>query len=363
MKSLVFTQKKKMKKTKILFILPTLTAGGAERVISFVAQNIDKNKFESTLLVTGYKKDAAYDIKGIRIEFLEKSRVFTAAPNIFLFLIKHKPNYVLSSIGHLNTVMGLVAPFFKKTKFIIREASVVSQMSKIHNQSQNKSIYSALALKAYKKIDMVVCQSKDMAKDFVDIFNIPRHKITIINNPITQSIPLRNSHESNNNIVRFITVGRLSKEKGQLRILKALSKLNFSFHYTLIGDGPYKEKINEAIESYNLKDSVTQIPFTKEVSKYISESDLFLQGSYVEGFPNTVLESCFVGTPVLAFNVPGGTKEILQHQVNGYLVENEEEYLHYLNNRLPLKPKDIRASVATKFNEDTIIKQYEALFK
>ncbi|GAL70763.1 glycosyltransferase [Jejuia pallidilutea] len=349
-------------KTKVLFVLPTLTAGGAERVMSFVAQNINNAKFESTLLVTGYKKDAAYAIKGIRVKFLEKSRVFTAVPSIFFFLLKNKPDYVLSSIGHLNTVMGLMAPVFKKTTFIIREASVVSQMSKIHNQSEHKSIYSTLALKAYKQIDMVVCQSKDMAKDFMDMFNIPEHKITIINNPITQSIALKNSTKNNDGVVKFITVGRLSKEKGQLRVLKLLAKLNFNFHYTIIGDGPYKEKINDAIERYNLRDSITQIPFTKDVSKYISESDLFLQGSYVEGFPNTVLESCFVGTPVLAFNVPGGTKEILQHQVNGYLVENEEEYLHYLNNRLSLKPKDIRASVAKKFNEETIIKQYEALF-
>lgn len=350
-------------KTKVLFILPTLTAGGAERVISFVAQNIDTNTFESTLLVTGYKKDAAYTIKDINIKFLEKSRVFTAVPSIFLFLLKHKPNFVLSSIGHLNTVMGLLAPFFYKMKFIIREASVVSKMSEIHNQTQNKSIYSTLALKAYKQIDVVVCQSKDMANDFIDIYNIPENKITIINNPITQAIPLKNNTTNNNGIVKFITVGRLSKEKGQLRILKLLSQLKFDFHYTLIGDGPFKDKINQTIEKYNLKSKITQIAFTDNVSKYIAESDLFLQGSYVEGFPNTALESCFVGTPVLAFNVPGGTKEILEHQVNGYLVENEEEYIYYLNNRLHLKPENIRASVAIKFNEKTILKQYEALFK
>jgi glycosyltransferase involved in cell wall biosynthesis len=350
-------------KTKVLFILPTLTAGGAERVISFVAQNIDNSIFESTLLVTGYRKDAAYDIKGIQVKFLEKSRVFTAIPNIFLFLLKHKPHYVLSSIGHLNTVMGIMAPIFGSTKFIIREASVVSQMNKIHNQSQDKSIYSALALRAYKQIDMVVCQSKDMANDFVNIFNIPKHKVTIINNPITQNISLKTNLKHNTDIIKFITVGRLSKEKGQLRLLKILSKLNFEFQYTIIGDGPYKTKIDEAISLYKLNDKVIQIPFTKEVSKYISECDLFLQGSYVEGFPNTVLESCFAGTPVVAFNVPGGTKEIIKHQVNGYLVENEEEYLYCLNNRLPLKPEHVRASVTDKFNKKAIIKKYESLFK
>ena len=94
----------------------------------------------------------------------------------------------------------------------------------------------------------------------------------------------------------------------------------------------------------------------------MASNDLFLQGSYVEGFPNTVLESCFVGTPVLAFNAPGGTKEIIIHEENGYLVETEEEYEFYLNNRLNLSPKNIRDSVANRFNKRKIITQYETLF-
>ena len=48
-----------------------------------------------------------------------------------------------------------------------------------------------------------------------------------------------------------------------------------------------------------------------KIIDYLSDSDFFIQGSYVEGFPNSVLESCSVGTPVIAFNCPGGTKEII----------------------------------------------------
>ena len=327
-------------KKKILFILPTLTAGGAERVISFVAQNIDSDKFQSTLLITGSKKDSAYAINGIDIKFLEKSRVLNATPAIFMFLLKHRPDVVLSSIGHLNTIMGLMSPIFYKTKFIIREASVISAMSEAHKSStkNKRSILGEIRGKlgdiSYKLIDIVICQSNDMALDFINIYKIPENKVVIINNPITNSFPLKKNNNSSSSIAKFITVGRLSKEKGQIRILNMLSKLKFDFEYTIIGSGPDKDKIFETIENLNLSDKVTYIPFTKDVLEYISKNDLFLQGSYVEGFPNTVLESCLVGTPVLAFNVPGGTKEIITHEHNGYLVETEEDYLKYLNKRL-----------------------------
>lgn len=353
-------------KKKILFILPNLSAGGAERVFSFLAQNINSEKYEKTLLIAGCKEDAEFTVENINIKFFEKKRILDAIPKIFVFLIKYKPDVVLSSIGHLNTVMGLMSPLFPKTKFIIRETSVISIMSSVNQTNKSLSfsdkIRSILSHWSNKLVDKVICQSQDMADDFLKIYKIPLEKIVIINNPITNSFPLKETQEPLNTIVKFITVGRLSKEKGHIRIIEMLAKLTFQFQYTIIGKGPLKEEILRAVDKYNLNEKITYISYTQDVSKYMALSDLFLQGSYVEGFPNTVLESCFIGTPVLAFNVPGGTKEIINHEINGYLVETEEDYLHYLNNRLDLLPKEVRNSVEMKFNQQQIIHQYETLF-
>ncbi len=366
MKSLGSTLKTKvMDKKTILFILPTLTAGGAERVFSFVAQNIDNDKFDSSLLVTGLKKDAAYHIENIPLTFLEKKRVLFSVFDIFKYLAKHKPDVVLSSIGHLNTVMGLMSIFFLKTKFIIRVASVVTIMNEIHDSKKDFNISSKvrdiLAKISYKLVDKIICQSEDMSTDFISNYKVSQKKVEVINNPITKHYPIKKEHVSTP--IKFITIGRLSKEKGHLRILKSLSEVKFNFNYTIIGTGPFKEEIFKSIEQYDLGEKITYIPYTNEVSKYLSTSDLFLQGSYVEGFPNTVLESCYVGTPVLAYNVPGGTKEIIQHEINGYLVNNEKEYLKYLTKTPKLKPELIRASVEAKFDEKVILNKYESLFK
>lgn len=352
-------------KKKILFILPTLTAGGAERVMSFVAQNINNTKFESRLLVTGKKIDAAYSINRIEVIFLEKNRVLKAIPSLFFHLLTYNPDIVVSSIGHLNTVMGFMSPIFYKTKFIIREASVVSIMEKIHSESNLKqriNFNSILSRLSYKLVYKIVCQSKDMAEDFVNTYKVKKQKVVIINNPLTYSSPLKEMVTDSIEIKKLITVGRLSKEKGHLRLIKIISKLEYPFHYTIIGDGPLKSEILNAIKSNKLEDNFTYIPFSNDIAGHLAQNHIFLQGSYVEGFPNTALESCYVGTPVIAFNVPGGTKEIIEHRINGYLVENEEEYFYYLNNTLHLDPQRVRASVEKKFNKQNILKQYESLF-
>ncbi len=144
--------------------------------------------------------------------------------------------------------------------------------------------------------------------------------------------------------------------------MEILSKLKIPFKYTIVGDGSLKETIFEKAKSLGLSDRITHIPFTNKVNDYIAENDMFLQGSYVEGFPNALLESCVVGTPVIAFNAPGGTKEIVEDGINGFLVEDEASYVKKLNDDRKWDPNQIRESVYLKFNKEKIIQEYEQLF-
>ena len=341
---------------KLLFVLPTLGAGGAERILSFLAKNINKNNFESTLLIIGLESEAVFSLENTRVKFLNKKRVLFGIPAIITFLLDYKPNIVLSSIGHLNTVFGLLAPFFKKCKFVIREASVISVMNKFSTAS---SLYKYLSKVAFYNIDAVICQSLDMANDFKQIYGISSRKIAIINNPITMMYPLK-MNDNIDNLTKLITIGRLSKEKGHERLL---SKVEFPFQYTIVGTGPEEHLINRKIDDLGLNDKITLIPFTDKIGDILGSHDIFLQGSYVEGFPNAILESCVVGTPVVAFDCPGGTREIIEEDINGYLAKNNEDFLKKLtkiNNRR-WKPEDIRNSVIYKFNKQKILSQYEEL--
>ena len=348
----------KIDQIKIFFILPSLKAGGAERVISFVSQNIDKDKFKPYLLVAGFEKDSVYDVSNIEVIYFNKSRILTAMPYFFKYIQKYKPDIVLSSIAHVNKAMATISPIFKNVKFIGREATV---LGKNKNSKINKVSLVSLIPNSFNKLDALICQSEDMANDMIDNFNVSREKVFVINNPIS-NLPDVKKISKNGKHKRFITVGRLTNIKGHLRILDVLSLLKEPFTYTIIGDGELKDEIFNKAKELNLIDKIDFIPYTKKVYDFLSQHDLFLQGSYVEGFPNALLESCVVGTPVLAFKAPGGTKEIIEEDVNGFMVENKKEYLSILQSDLNFKPEDVRESVYKKFNQQIIINQYENLF-
>lgn len=352
-------------KIKILFILPSLAAGGAERILSFVAQEIDRTLFDTTLLVTGYEKDTVYTLKDLNVVYLNKPRVLKSIFSITNYLKQHKPNIVVTSIVHLNTMAALISVRFPKIKFVAREANVLSTLSKYNPYT--KSIFPKFLVKtAYKLVDTIICQSKDMQDDLITNYGVLKSKTVLINNPITQYHPLKKVNRIDDNSLKLITVARLSKEKGHDRLLRALSNISFKFSYTIIGDGIEKSTILNLVKQYQLEDHVRFIKYTDNVSDFLSESDLFLQGSYVEGFPNVLLESCIVGTPILAFNAPGGLNEIIEHGENGFIADGIEEFIDYLNDlysEFIFKPESVSQVVKDRFDKMVIIEKYENLFK
>lgn len=351
-------------KIKILFVLPSLKAGGAERVVSFIAQNLDDSKFQAQLLVIGFEKDAAYSIKNINVLFLNKKRVLTSIPKLFTQILKKKPHIVFGSIAHVNRVLAMFSIILPKIKFVGREASVMSVLNKY--EPPQHILLRQFFKNYHKYLDVVICQSNDMLNDIKLNNNLNESNLVVINNPITNDFQFKNKNVTNkNNIIKYITVGTLDKRKGHLRLLNILNKVNHSFHYTIIGSGDELESINQSIKKLNLSDKVTHIPYTNKVSDYLKGNDLFLNGSFVEGFPNVLLESCAVGTPVIAFDAPGGINEIILEGVNGHIVSSENEYvekLNWINGNYNFDPKAINDSVTSRYSKEFILSKYEDLF-
>ena len=337
---------------KIIFIIPSLRSGGAERVMSFLAQHINKDLFYPILLIVGHNKDVAYDIK--------KDKVSRALPKITRFLHNSKPDIIISAISHVNMAMALISPLFPNTKFVGRETIVASKSTK---QKSGNIILKFLSKLKPRLLDCIVCQSNDMKRDLIDNYNYPEKKLHTINNPVTKRFRLKETRD-NSTKFQLITVGRMTKQKGYPRILKALSNLKIPFEYTIIGNGPLYSELIDDIRKYRLDEKIKHVPYTNEVETFLSKSDLFLSGSYVEGFPNAILESCAVGTPVLAYNVEGGLNEIIQPGVNGYLASSDKEFMEKLELSINKNwnANEIRKSVVDRYSEDIIIKNYENLF-
>lgn len=350
-------------KINVVFVLPSLMAGGAERVMSLVAKSINNDDFNTTLVVVGYEKDKVYNVDGINVIYLNEPRVREGIPKLFKYIAKTKPDIIVSCMGHLNTALAFILLYFPKIKLINRETNIkkVSPLQQLPKKSYYRKFLNRIT---NKKTDAVICQSMDMAEELIMEFKIPKSKITIINNPVSDAFQLSDLKKSNS-VNTYITVGRLKKIKGHIRILNVLARLKTPFKYIIIGDGDWEENIKKHVIKLNLESQIAYVKYTNKIPEYLESSDVFLQGSFTEGFPNALLESCAIGTPVIAFQALGGTKEIIEHGINGYLAKNEDEFLQYLIqlNKHPLNSKAVSESVFAKFNKEHIVKQFEDLIK
>ena len=120
-----------------------------------------------------------------------------------------------------------------------------------------------------------------------------------------------------------LAAGRLSPEKGFSDLVAAAALVagsDPSVGFVLFGDGRLRGACSRQIAERGLQSTFHLAGFHSDLDKFLPHFDLTVLPSYTEGLPNIVLESLAAGVPVVATAV-GGTPEIIENGINGYLVE------------------------------------------
>jgi glycosyltransferase involved in cell wall biosynthesis len=120
----------------------------------------------------------------------------------------------------------------------------------------------------------------------------------------------------------LLAVGRLSAEKGFDLLLRAVARLAPDYpqlRLTIAGTGPEEPALRQLGGELGLTDRVRYAGYLQDMPRAYVESDLVVQSSHTEGLPNVMLEAAFLGAPVVATDV-GGTREVIEHGVDGWLV-------------------------------------------
>lgn len=198
-----------------------------------------------------------------------------------------------------------------------------------HHGSYEKS-YSAKLLdeKYYAKYDNIITVSnanKEMLSSyFVNLSN----KIMVVNNLLNEEEIIHKAQEKinfldNSGKCMICTVGRFSKEKGQLFALdvaKILKDNNFKFKWMFVGDGPDKELCEEKIKEYGLADYCIMLGAKTNPYPYIYYSDLYVQTSFVESECITIKEAIILNKFIISTDIPA-VKETLDYGKLGCLCE------------------------------------------
>ena len=312
------------KKIKILVCTPTLQCGGSEKFVAMLCNHINTNLFQVCLLVLN-NADPFYEIKNkdVAIINLQQKRVLFSLFKLKKLIKDQQPDIVFTTANHLNVYVAIFRnSFAARIKFLARESSIVSINSQ---RAKMPYLYNLLIKKYYRRFDTIICQSAYMQQDLIKHYNIPAEKTVIINNAVTEKSTNKISIPGNSNSVyKLITIGRLSPEKGIERLIHAVGLLTDPVQFFIIGDGEQKMNLQKLVTDLQLTDKIFFKPQTPEPFYGMEDADLFLLGSYYEGFPNALLEAGALGIPAIAFNVAGGIAEIIREGENGLLVDDND---------------------------------------
>lgn len=349
----------------ILFILPDLNQGGAERVITILCNELDRTKFCPKLVL--FKKEGYYlnHLKDdVEIIELNTTRIRYSIFKIVPLIRKLKPAIVFTGWGEISAFLSPIIGLFPKTKFITRETNVVSEHVK------RKEIL--FFYRFYTNFHQIIAQSDDMKNDLVQNFKINPSKIEKINNPVDFELINRLKEENlkqdnNPNYKMIVAIGNLSPRKGFDLLLNVFTHLKDEpIQLTILGDGAFRDELVNQKEKLGL----TNISFLGKVNNpfpFVKQADLFILSSRYEGFPNVLLEAGACGTYSLANNCPGGINEIIQKNINGEIYDITDEIGFAEKIKSILKEKHyeekIIESIQSRFSKNVIIKQYESIFE
>lgn len=297
-------------------IIPSLGSGGAERVLSSLANDWSVRKNCIVEIVVLMKGEDFYQInENIKIHRLDydskKSiKIFSLLKlilNLRSLIISIKPDICFSFIRQSN-ILTLLASKGLNCKVVISERD--SPKTPISN------IYTYLRKKLYPLCDGLIVQTQ-CYKEFVT------QHIGKINQKVIPN-PVRNI--STNNIIReniVISVGRLIPIKGHEYLLRAFSKCRNKggWQLVILGDGILKDQLSEQAKQLGIQNQVKLIGATRQVDQWLAKSSIFAFTSVSEGFPNALAEGMSASLPCVSFNCITGPKDLIKNEKNGYLVE------------------------------------------
>lgn len=303
---------------KILLVIPTLQQGGAERVMSELANTWAKN--HSVHLVLLAESDDFYSVPDSvvvhRLGFSNRGRLakireeFRVMRELRKLVKTESPAFVLSFMEKFNEFTLLSSWGLGVPVYVSDRSNPLKKIGKARKFLKKVTYAQAAGLAAQTQF----------AKDCLSR-STSNENIEILRNPIRE-VKLYPENERENLI---IGVGRMVKEKGFKYLLESFSKLSGgTWRLVILGDGPLRAELTELAENLGVSDRVSMPGAVGNVDEYLSKASIFAFPSISEGFPNALAEAMIAGLPCVSFDCNAGPRDVIEDQKNGYLVDTHD---------------------------------------
>lgn len=300
---------------KILFVIHSLSRGGAQKMVYNIASFFAQRGHNVTIITISNAK-VAYPLENnIKHKYLYQSttKKYSIFNNISLLrsYIKHEQfKTVISFICKINMVTILACLRLKLSLHVSVRNDPRYNMSILGNFIRNI---------LYFIPNSIIFQNKQELEYFPKGI---RKKGIIIYNPIEDNLPIKKKNKATH---RIIMAGSINEQKNYQLAIKGFAIFNklcplYTLH--IYGKGN-KEKIVQLVDEYNLITNVFIHPLTRNIYQRMYESDIYLSTSVYEGISNSILEAMGIGLPVV---ITECSREIIRPGYNGLVIsENKPE--------------------------------------
>ncbi len=332
---------------KVAFILPSLAAGGAERVLLTLMNRLDRARFAPEFVTLSDDGPMGSWIDGdIPRHSLYDKRLRNGLPGLARTLRKIAPDTVVSTMAHMNFGVLLLRPFLKpRTRICVREANIPSSI--IADSSRPFPGRAQIVRMAYKTLyptaDLVISPAQRIIDEFQSLLKIQTRNHALLYNPVDEarirgsagesssaSSPLTSSvlsdsvfsDEARAKTVVFVAAGRLHRQKGFDLLIAALARgfampEGLEWRLEILGEGGERAALENQIAAAGLEPRIKLRGLLTPPWPVIAMADAFLLPSRWEGLPNVVLESLAAGTRAIASAQAGGIAEIAARAAPG----------------------------------------------
>lgn len=305
---------------KIAFIIGSMNRGGAERVISILA-----NQFISV----GYKVDiimlldngVGYELseKINLIDFTTKRSRLNSLPYWLKEIRKYTKNNIPDTIVSFAARINIITLIATKG---IKVPVIVSERNDPYSDGRSKLI-DILTNYLYPKSKAVVFQTK-RAKEY---FNKKiQNKGLIITNPISVHTKVKNISKK-----KIVNVGRYTEQKNQKLLINAFSKISSEYpeyKLHLYGEGELRDELTKQIKKLKLEDKVILEGNVTYIHEEISDAQFFVLSSNYEGLSNALLEAMMMGIPCISTDCAGSDEYIVNGKTGILVPTNDEDRLY-----------------------------------